>query len=166
VSREHHYRVGLTWSGAAQGSTSSYMAYSREFAIEVEGKARLLGSADALFRGDPSLMNPEDLLVAALSSCHMLSYLAECARSGVEVLAYSDTATGTMSFEGGGGQLVSVELHPRVVVGPGADLEAARDLHRKAHASCFIARSVNFPVTNEPVVVRQEADESPTTPQP
>ena len=164
MSREHHYRVELTWSGAAQGSTSSYMAYSREFAIEVEGKARLLGSADALFRGDPSLMNPEDLLVAALSSCHMLSYLAECARSGVAVLAYSDTAKGTMLFEGGGGRFVSVELHPRVVVGPGADLEIARDLHRNAHASCFIARSVNFPVTHEPVVVSQDADESPAKP--
>jgi organic hydroperoxide reductase OsmC/OhrA len=166
VAREHHYRVELTWTGAAQGSTSSYAAYSREFAVEVDGKARLVGSADALFRGDPSLMNPEDLLVAALSSCHMLSYLAECARSGVAVLAYSDSAKGIMSFEGGGGKFVSVELHPRVVVGVGADIELARDLHRNAHASCFIARSVNFPVTNEPVIVSQDADESPTAPQP
>ncbi|WP_435010588.1 OsmC family protein [Tundrisphaera lichenicola] len=166
MTREHRYQVGLEWSGAAQGPTSSYSGYSREFAIEIEGKPRLLGSADALFRGDRSRHNPEDLLVAALAGCHMLSYLAECARAGISVLAYTDLATGTMHFEGGGGRFVSVELHPRVVVESGTNLTLARELHEKAHASCFIARSVNFPVTNVPTILLPDPDEPPTAPEP
>ena len=82
----------------------------------------------------------------------MLCYLAEGARAGVAVLAYTDAAKGTMAFEGGGGQFVAVELHPRVVVAARDRPRARSRLHRKAHANCFIARSVNFPVTHEPVV--------------
>src|ERR1700733_14367140 len=108
MSREHHYQIGLTWTGSAQGPTSSYQAYSREYVVEIEGKPPLRGSSDPLFRGDASLHNPEDLVVAALPPGHMPSFLAEAARAGLEVAAYSDSAVGTMLFEGGSGRFVSV----------------------------------------------------------
>ena len=158
MAQEHHYQLTTTWTGADRGPTSSYQAYSREYRVEVDGKPTLRGSADPQFRGDASLHNPEDLLVASLSGCHMLSYLAECSRAGLVVLSYSDQARGTMTFEGGGGQFVAVELHPEVVVGAGSGLTLARDLHHKAHANCFIARSVNFPVTNHPTIHEAPVD--------
>jgi organic hydroperoxide reductase OsmC/OhrA len=152
MSREHHYRLDLTWTGADRGPTSSYQDYSREYRVVIEGKPPLRGSADPLFRGDASLHNPEDMLVAALASCHMLSFLALAARAGVSVLAYDDGAKGTMTFEGGHGQFSGVALHPRVVVAAGTDPDLVHRLHEQAHEACFIARSVNFPVTHEPSI--------------
>jgi len=153
MSREHQYLVGLFWVGAHHGATTTYQAYSREYAIEIEGKPTLRGSADPSFRGDPSLQNPEEYLVAALSSCHMLSYLAHAARSGLAVVGYSDSAVGTMIFEAGGGRFADVLLRPRVVLAPGGDVGLARELHHAAHRDCFIAKSVNFPVRHEPEIV-------------
>jgi organic hydroperoxide reductase OsmC/OhrA len=146
MPKEHRYQLGLKWTGADRGPTTSYKAYSREYVVEIEGKPPLRGSADPLFRGDASLHNPEDLLVAALSSCHMLSFLAEASRADLLVLAYSDAAEGIMNFEGGGGHFVGVTLHPRVTVPAGTDPALVERLHAQAHSNCFIARSVNFPV--------------------
>ncbi|MGE5766412.1 MAG: OsmC family protein, partial [Bacteroidota bacterium] len=101
------------------------------------------------FRGDPNLHNPEDMLVLALSSCHMLSYLALAALEGLEVVAYEDSAQGTMQQEGRGGRFTDVLLRPRVTVAPGSDLSRAEALHDEAHRTCFIANSVNFPVRHE-----------------
>ena len=152
MARQHHYKLELTWSGAEQGPTTSYQSYSREYRVEVEGKPPLRGSSDPLFRGEAALHNPEDLVVAALSSCHMLSFLAEAARAGVAVLAYRDGAEGLMVFEGGGGQFSRVVLHPVVTVRVGSDLALIGRLHAQAHSNCFIARSVNFPVEHEATV--------------
>lgn len=149
MSREHSYEARVIWSGARTGGTTSYAAYSREYRVEITGKAPLRGSADPLFRGDASLHNPEDLLVIALSSCHMLSYLAHAARVGLVVLGYEDRASGTMRLEGDGGRFTEVALHPDVSVAAGSDLALARRLHERAHADCFIASSVNFPVRCE-----------------
>ncbi len=153
MSKEHAYDVTLRWVGAAAGPTRDYAVYSREYAVEIAGKPPLRGSADAMFRGDAGLHNPEDLLVASLAACHMLVYLADAARAGLAVLAYEDAASGTMRFEGGGGRFTQVTLRPRVTVAPGADLGLALALHDRAHAGCFIASSVNFPVRHEPVTV-------------
>jgi organic hydroperoxide reductase OsmC/OhrA len=106
-----------------------------------------------VFRGDPALHNPEDLLVAALSSCHFLSYAALCARTGVTVVAYEDDASGTMDRVDGVTRFTEVVLRPRVTVAAGSDADKARALHARAHALCFIASSVNFPVRNEPTIV-------------
>jgi organic hydroperoxide reductase OsmC/OhrA len=81
MTQSHHFSARLTWTGAAKGATSSYESYSRDHVIEVPGKPPLPGSADKVFHGDSSRHNPEDLLVMSLSSCHMLTYLAEAARS-------------------------------------------------------------------------------------
>lgn len=149
MAKEHVYRINTVWTGASQGATSSYDAYSREYAINIEGKPPFVGSADPTFRGDASLYNPEDLLLMALSACHMLSYLALCARAGIRVISYSDVATGKMAQKNGKIRFTEVILHPLVTIEAGDDLEKARSLHDNAHHVCFIANSVNFPVLHE-----------------
>ena len=151
-AREHDYRCQLSWDEPG-GGTVDYRSYSRRFRVAIDGKPDLVGSADPGFRGDPQLHNPEDLLLASLSSCHMLSYLALCALRGVRVVGYADQAEGRMvTRQGGGGCFEGVTLRPRVVVAPGSDLDLARSLHRDAHEMCFISSSVSFPVSCEPDV--------------
>ena len=110
-------------------------------------------AGDATESGDPALHNPEDMLVAALASCHCLSYLALTSRSGIEVVAYEDLATGTMEERLGKGRFTLVVLRPKVTIAAGGDVEKARALHEQAHEDCFIASSVNFPVRNEPSIL-------------
>lgn len=147
----HDYRLALRWDDNGIG-TVDYRTYSRQFHATAEGKPALVGSADPHFRGDARLYNPEELLVIALASCHMLSYLALCARARVEVVAYTDEAHGRMIADTAGGRFERVVLHPQVVIAPGADQARALALHHDAHASCYIASSVSFPVTCEPIV--------------
>ncbi len=119
----------------------------RDHTIVVEGKPEIPASSDPAFRGDRTRYNPEELLVASLSSCHMLWYLHLCATNGIVVLDYCDRATGTMREEpAGSGRFVGVVLHPEVVLAADADTSRALALHEDAHRLCFIARSVNFPV--------------------
>lgn len=156
--KEHRYVATVRWTGAGEGPTSSYRAYSREHEADVEGKPALRLTADEAFLGDGALHNPEDLLVISLSGCHMLSYLAECARAGVRVLSYEDEAEGTMTWDGETYRFSEVVLRPRVVVEEDDHPELAQELHHKAHRLCFIARSMNFLVRHEPEV-RVEAAE-------
>jgi peroxiredoxin-like protein len=151
-SQKHHFACHLVWTGAARGGTTDYESYSREVLVQMPGKAPLSLSAAAPFHGDPSLANPEDLLVAALSTCHFLSYAALCARAKIEVLSYEDSAVGTMDRVDGVTKFTEVVLRPRVTVAAGADVEKARALHERANAICFIANSVDFDVRHEPVI--------------
>jgi organic hydroperoxide reductase OsmC/OhrA len=151
-NERHEYAARLVWTGARNGPTSSYQSYSREHEIECGDKPRITLSADPNFRGDRTLYNPEELLVASLSSCHVLSYLAECARAGVHVVAYEDDAHGVMTMRDGRLRFTEVVLRPRVTVAPGTDLERASALHEPAHEDCYIANSVNFPVRHEPTL--------------
>jgi len=159
-TRAHRYAAHVAWTGAAGGPTSSYAAYSRTYRVEFEGKPPIDGSADATFRGDPALHNPEELLLAALASCHLLSYLALCALAGIEVVAYADDAEATMEETAGAGRFTHAVLRPRVTVA-GGDLEHALALHEQAHAQCFIAASVNFPVEVRPAVAVAEPGGAP-----
>lgn len=145
----HHFQAKTIWTGAAKGPTADYASYSREYEFRVEGKPVLTGSAAGPFRGDESLHNPEDLLLAAVSACHMLSYFALCARAGIAVEAYEDDATALMTFRDGKMRIVEATLRPRVTLPPGSDTEKAESLHARANAECFIASSVNFPVHHE-----------------
>jgi organic hydroperoxide reductase OsmC/OhrA len=151
---QHDFACHLWWTGAAHGPVRDYESYSREYRIDIAGKPSLSGSSSPSFRGSAALHNPEDLLVAALSACHLLSYLALCARAGVIVEAYEDAARGTMAFdrERKVMHFTEVVLRPKVRIANSADLERARSLHEKAHHECFIANSVNFTVRNEPTV--------------
>ena len=153
MPHEHHYAARLVWTGAERGSTRDYRSYSRDYRVEVEGKPPLTGSADPTFLGDASKHNPEDLLVASLAACHMLTYLAECARAGIEVVAYEDQARGKMAFKERKMRFVEVTLAPQVTIAAG-DLAQAEALHAQAHDGCFIASSVNFPVLHTATVRR------------
>jgi len=151
-SNSHEFACRLVWTGAAKGGTTNYETYSRECRVDFAGKPSLRGSAAAVFRGDPTLSNPEDLLVASLSMCHFLSYVALCARKGVNVISYEDDAWGKMERVEKSFKFTDVLLKPRVTIAAGSDAEKARALHEDAHAECFIAASVNFPVRHEPIV--------------
>jgi organic hydroperoxide reductase OsmC/OhrA len=151
---EHRYALTTTWTGNRGTGTSGYRDYDRAVTIEIDGKPTLLASSDKPFRGDPSRWNPEDMLVAALSECHLLSYLHACVQAGVVVVAYEDHATGTMIEDGrGGGSFAEVVLRPRVTVAEAAMTDAAAAAHEQANEWCFIANSVSFPVRHEPTVV-------------
>ncbi len=154
MSRSHEYTVSLSWTGARGVGTRDYKAYGRDHLLRAEGKPAIAGSADPAFRGDRDRWNPEESLVGSLSACHMLWYLHLCAVGGITVLAYEDTAEGVMAESpDGGGRFVEVVLRPRIRLAPGADVRTAADLHHEAHAKCFIANSVNFPVKAEPDIV-------------
>ncbi len=150
MARQHSYTITVTWTGNSGTGTSGYRDYQRSHDISAPGKPTIPGSSDPAFRGDSSRWSPEDLLVASLSACHKLWYLHLCAEAGVVVEAYTDEAVGVMEESAdGGGQFVQVTLRPRVSVAAGCDQEKAQSLHHAAHAKCFIARSVNFPVLCE-----------------
>ena len=155
MPHEHRYRLQLSWRGNLGRGTSDYRAYSRAHEIRAQGKPVLLGSADPSFRGDADRYNPEELLLAALAACHMLWFLHLCADAGIVVLEYEDQPSGTMVVEAaGGGRFREALLQPAVTLA--APVEAARlaQLHERAHALCFIANSVNFPVRCEPSVAK------------
>jgi organic hydroperoxide reductase OsmC/OhrA len=154
AQRVHRYVAGIHWTGNTGAGTASYRSYERAFTIGVDGKPAILGSSDPLFLGDASRYNPEDLLVASLSSCHLLWYLHLCAEASVVVVAYADRAEGTMTESADGGRFTRVVLRPEVTISAASDPERARALHRDAHAKCFVANSVNFPVEIEPSVVQ------------
>ena len=160
IGKDHHYALSLTWTGNRGSGTSGYREYDRSFDLAVDGKPTLSGSSDPTFRGEADKWNPEEMLLSALSSCHMLSYLHLCADAEIVVLAYSDQAVGTMQLDrDGAGRFTSVTLRPRVRFEEGADLVKADQLHQMAHEKCFIANSVNFPVTCAAEHAQQQAIE-------
>jgi len=144
---QHHYKATIKWTGNKGTGTDNYRNYERSHQITIENKPDIAGSSDPAFRGDKTKHNPEDLLVASLSACHMLTYLHLCAVAGVIVTDYIDTATGIMvDTPNGGGQFTEVTLNPIVTVTEQSMLDKANELHKKANELCFIANSVNFPV--------------------
>ncbi len=160
AGRTHEHEALVTWTGNTGSGTATYAGYGRSWRTAVPGKPDLDGSAEPLFRGDPARYNPEDLLLISVSSCHMLSYLALCARHGVTVLSYEDDAKGRMSFGGdGGGRFEEVVLHPKVTLDSGADAALAARLHERAHELCFIANSCRMPIRVE-ATIRAAATEA------
>ena len=153
MAKEHHYSTQLSWTGNKGEGTSSYTAYDRDHVWRAGIKPEIAGSSDPSFRGNPHRYNPEELLVASLSSCHMLWYLHLCAVNGVVVVDYRDEASGTMlETADGGGRFSVVVLRPLVTVTEEAMEERAQALHQEAHKLCYIANSCNFPVKHEPEV--------------
>ena len=147
----HIYTVSTRWTGNLGEGTSNYRSYKRNHTISIDGKPDIEGSSDPAFRGDPMRYNPEEFLVAALSTCHMLSYLHVCVTSGVIVTAYEDIAEGKMEeTSNGGGHFTEVTLRPVITVKHASMVENAMKAHYKASELCFIASSVNFPVNHEP----------------
>jgi organic hydroperoxide reductase OsmC/OhrA len=154
AGERHRYQVTVTWRGNRGTGTSGYRDYDRDHEVAVPGKPTLPGSSDPAFRGDAARWNPEELLVASLSQCHMLWYLHLCAQAGIVVTAYTDEPVGVLQTDAdGGGRFVEVLLRPRVVVDSPADVARAERVHGRAHELCFLAASVAFPVRHEPVTL-------------
>ncbi|MFL6245719.1 MAG: OsmC family protein [Thermoanaerobaculia bacterium] len=150
MSNRHTYKTHLIWDGNLGDGTSTYAGYGRGHRILIDGKPELRGSADPMFRGEADTHNPEDLFLAAVSSCHMLSYLALCARNSINVLDYRDDATGELVFDArGGGKFETVTLRPIVTIANAADNDRAMELHDKAHELCYIAGSCSVPIHHQ-----------------
>lgn len=151
MNKQHSYKLTVKWTGNKGHGTFDSRLYGRDHKIVIANKPDLLGSSDPSFRGDKTRHNPEELLLASLSSCHMLWYLDLCADAGVVVVDYTDHATGIMEEKTDrSGHFTSVTLHPVVTVAEASMLEKANALHQRANELCFIANSVNFPVKHQP----------------
>lgn len=147
---KHTFKVEVNWTSNSNSEQSASKFYSKSHKIVIEGKPVLGVSAAKAFKGDPSLYNPEDLLLSSLVSCHMMSYLYVCSQNGIEVLEYSDNAEATLEVsQDGSGRFVEVRLYPKVKISNSDKIELALELHQKANQLCFIANSCNFPVLHE-----------------
>ena len=152
TDKNHEYKVSVVWTGNTGKGTLKPNGYSKNHEVRIAGKHVIEASSDPAFNGDPDRHNPEEMLVAALSQCHMLWFLSRCAKHGIAVTAYEDNATGTMvEHRDGGGEFTEVTLHPQITLAASADADLLAGLHEESHHLCFIARSVNFPVNCEPV---------------
>lgn len=150
--RTHHYHLPIRWTGNLGTGTATYRGYSRDHEYLGKDKAPIAGSSDPVFRGDAARYNPEELLVGALASCHMLWFLHQCAEAGVVVEQYEDAPEGTLAETAdGGGHFTEVVLHPRATFRSPVAPELLRQLHDRSHALCFLANSMNFPVRVEAV---------------
>jgi len=143
----HHYKQSILWTGNRGEGTLNYTSYNRDYTIKIEGKNDQYGSADAAFRGDASKINPEDMLLSAISSCHMLWFLHLCADAKITVIEYIDQPEGWMDeIPGNGGKFSKVILHPKVLILEKGREEEANNLHQLAGKKCFITNSCNFPI--------------------
>jgi organic hydroperoxide reductase OsmC/OhrA len=151
MAHEHTYKLTSVWTGNKGEGTKNVRTYDRSHTVSIQGKPSLFLTTDNAAVGDKSKLNPEDLLVSALSSCHLLSYLYLCAMEGIVVTSYTDNATGSMIEEASGtGSFKEVTLNPIFSVTDESMVERAIELHHKAHEICYIANSVNFEVRCNP----------------
>lgn len=158
MAKEHDYTARVIWTGNEGDGTRHYRGYQRTWDIATPGKPVVHCSNDPLLGGNPALPNPEDLLLATLSACHMLWYLHLAANARIVVHAYADDPLGVgETAPNGAGRFLRATLRPRIEIEAGADLDRAAALHHDVHHYCFIARSVNFPVTYEPTFVERTA---------
>lgn len=147
----HSYALTLNWTGNLGAGTLNYRGYNRNYEISVQNKPVIQGSSDPDFSGDPTRYNPEELLLASVSSCHMLWYLHICSEEGVIVTSYHDIAKGTMEeTEDGGGKFIAINLFPVIEVADESMIASANAAHSKANKRCFIANSLNFHVGHQP----------------
>lgn len=157
MKRQHNYSATIKWTGNKGKGSSNYNEFERSHTISIDSKPDILCSSDPAFRGDKTKYNPEELLLASLSSCHMLWYLHLCSESKIIVTNYVDNATGTMiEKSNGSGYFSEVSLNPTVIVTESSMIEKAIELHEKANEFCFIANSVNFKVSHKPECLIKE----------
>lgn len=150
MNKAHHYQLSVQWTGNTGHGTRSYHSYERSHTISAKGKPKIAASSDPAFLGDASRYNPEELLLASLSGCHMLWFLHLCSDKGIVVIDYTDEPAGTMIETESGGRFSEVTLKPQVMITDAALVDKANKLHAEANRLCFIANSVNFPVRHEP----------------
>lgn len=147
---DHSYEVSVRWTGDRGTGTSGHRDYGRDHVVSAAGKPDVLGSADPTFRGDCDRWNPEELVLGALSQCHMMSYLHVAVTRGFTVVAYEDRATAELDLHrDGSGELTGAFLRPVVTILEADRVADAEAAHAEANRLCFIARSVAFPVHHE-----------------
>jgi organic hydroperoxide reductase OsmC/OhrA len=160
MNTQHNYKLALKWTGNQGTGTSNYKDFERSYNIQIENKTDILGSSDPEFRGDRTKHNPEELLLAAVSSCHMLWYLHFCSESEIIVTNYVDHATAILEeTENGNGKFSSITLNPTITITENSMIEKAIELHKKANEFCFVANSLNFKVEHQPIFNVIEVDE-------
>lgn len=157
MDRQHNYKLTLQWTGNTGKGTSSYRTYERSLTVFANKKADLHCTSDTAFNGDKTKHNPEELLLASISGCHMLWYLHLCSEASVNVVEYVDHATGTMVETADGGRFTEVILYPAVVVSEASMISKAEALHHKANKRCYIANSCNFPIHHLPNITAKNA---------
>lgn len=153
MAKEHGYQINVTWTGNTGVGTQDYRSYERSLVVQAPGKPDLAGSSDPAFRGDVARWNPEELLLASLSACHMLWYLHLCSVNKIVVTEYQDLPTAALQIESSGeGQITGATLQPKITITAADQIELATHLHEEAHKKCFIAKSLKFPVALRPVI--------------
>ncbi len=154
---DHTFEITLHYPAKAGQLTPPEADFSRNNVMRAAGKQDVPASSPPAFGGDGTRYNPEELMLMSLSECHMLTFLALAAKKRIAIVAYEDRATGELGIGefgiAGKMSMQKVTLHPRVTVAKGTNLADAHAMHEKAHANCFMANSVNFPVTTEPAIV-------------
>jgi organic hydroperoxide reductase OsmC/OhrA len=150
MSKVHEYRCRLDWSGSTAGG---YEHYPREHGVSCPpAQTALRLSSDPAFGGDPDLINPEQLLVAAASSCQMLSFMAYAGRTRIDVVSYVDEAEGVMPEDDKPMRITEIVLRPHIVIAGEANEERVRRFVERAHEACFIANSLKTNITIEPEI--------------
>ncbi|MFQ3238817.1 MAG: organic hydroperoxide reductase OsmC/OhrA [Olleya marilimosa] len=155
MSINHTFKATINWTINEGESTQNPRTFSRNHKVTIANKISDLSvSAAKPFRGDDALYNPEDLLLSALASCHMMSYLYVCAQHNIEVVSYIDHAEGDLEVNtSGSGSFKMVRLKPVVSIKDASQKELVKSLHTKANQLCFIANSCNFPIVHEATIV-------------
>lgn len=168
MRNSHNYAVTITWTGNRGTGTSGYRDYGRDLVVTPapeHSKHQIDASADRTFHGDRDRWNPEELLLAALSQCHLLSFLHVATAAGVIVTAYTDSPTGILTtHDDGSGQFSEATLRPHVIIADETRLGELPELHRRASQKCFIAASIAFPVRHEPTAIAHPAGFHPAHP--
>jgi organic hydroperoxide reductase OsmC/OhrA len=141
------HRIQTTWK--KETSDFKYETYNRSHSLKFEGGQSLKGSSAPDFVGDAALANPEELFAAALSSCHMLTFLAIACKASFVVASYTDNAVATLEKNAEGKMAVTkVALNPKIEFqGSAPDAAKLAELHEKAHKYCMIANSVSAKVS-------------------
>ena len=146
----HRYRSQLSWTGS---TAAGYRGYGRTHQVSTPPAAAGLElSADPAFRGDPEQQNPEQLLLAAASSCQLLSFLALAAQAGVDVQNYQDDAEAEMPTTAERMRITRITLRLRITVAAGTDLDLVRQLVERGHEGCYIANTLTADVLIEPTI--------------
>ena len=144
----HHFPLSLSWTG-----NSLDASYNRNATLSNAGKVSIAVSSAPEYAGDPTRWNPEDLLGSALATCHMLTFLALCAKAKVEVVGYEDHAEAVLDTVAKVARVTEVRLRPVIRVTRGTSMAKVIDLFEKAHKYCFVANSVTCAAVMEPRIV-------------
>jgi organic hydroperoxide reductase OsmC/OhrA len=151
----HDFEIRLRWSKIHPSAREIGGDYSHESILTADKHASLVASAAEGFGGDVRLWNPEELLMAAIAQCHMLSFLYAAHQAGIEIVDYADETRGTMNYQGGKGAMTSVTLRPTITT-TASETDVDR-LHEEAKVMCVMRASVNFPIHVESVTVLPDA---------